>query len=109
MSGDTPVTDRSRALTFAAAAVLVSVAPANAQALSFFKNFFVSGNYVAAGIDFGSQTGMGDVVTSEIHFGSAYQARRLYRAASLSAARSGLLAARSGCPRLQRALKTARA
>ena len=76
-----------RALTFATAAVLVSVVPANAQSLSFFKNFFVSGNYVAAGIDFGSQTGMGDVLT----------------------ARSGLLAARSAAPASSARCKTARA
>ena len=99
-----------RALTFAAAAVLVSVAPANAEALSFFKNFFVSGNYVVAGLDFGSQTGMGDVVTGDIHFGSGYRPRRLHRAASLSAARSGLLAARSAAARASSArCETARA
>ena|SRR5688500_2290674 len=98
------------ALTFAAAAVLVSVARANAQALSFFKNFFVSGNYVAAGIDLGSQSGGRGVVTAEVHFGSGYQARRLHRAASLSAARSGLLPARSAAARASSArCKTARA
>ena len=52
-----------RALTFAAAVVLVTVEPSNAQALSFFKNFFVSGNYAAEGIDFGSQSGGGGVIT----------------------------------------------
>ena len=59
-----------RVSTFAAVVMLVSVEPANAQALSFFKNFFVSGNYVAAGIDFGSQSGGGGVITGEVHFGS---------------------------------------
>src|SRR5262245_35489472 len=36
--------------------------------LNYFKNFFVTGNYVTASADFGSQSGGNGFVTSQIHF-----------------------------------------
>ena len=36
--------------------------------LNFFKNFFVTGNYVVASVDFGSQSGGGGFVEAEINF-----------------------------------------
>jgi hypothetical protein len=68
------VRGRRRTGAVAAAVCLLWIpAEAQAQALNFFKNYFVTGNYVTGGIDFGSQSGGGGVVTAEIHFGSSYE------------------------------------
>src|SRR4030095_8505470 len=68
---------RTRKFVFILGALLLMLAPQGPvytqqqpppDALSFFKNFFVSGGYVAGGIDFGSQSGNACVVAGGRHF-----------------------------------------
>ena len=44
--------------------------PADTAGLTYFKNFFVTGNYITASVDFGSQSGGNGLVTGTISFGS---------------------------------------
>jgi hypothetical protein len=68
-----PIGWSQRAALFVCMALIVlsghrSQSQGSPPGLNYFKNFFVTGNYVGASVDFGSQSGGGGFVTAVINF-----------------------------------------